>query len=673
MEIVNATTFFVKTCRLVLEDPDEGRPHVRELCELLPCLRESVSCTVCGGILADPLTPTDTACQHHVCRGCRGGKKSLRPSCSWCRDYSKYVENVALGSLIQCFRKFCVYLKTTPLYDELCSSSQNVGAKVVCDIVQEAVGLGSDAGAHRSRLGAKNAGRARVYNRPRLSNTHAGSTAGPKTQAAGRGGQDETHNQPHGRTRQSSITVDVEGSVNHTYQTTCARLRRPSRTSPRLRSLQAPPDDGMKEIPVRPGRSDGTSRLESAADTKMVQREPDLPVASKEESRDEHKAIWETLPSTTHSLLNSARPIGLLSSYSSEVIRPNACSVGVETKPNDLGEIRSTKGLPLNSVPKSEEPKSKQVYGKPMCQSSSILLKSPSHVSLGPMHMAQGTSRPIKISSMTSSTVSLSPASSVTFCPISVRTKTEPQTTTVVLGIPSSTNWVTSTHVQDRVNQVGLAFPAPTIRAKAVTSHQACQSNRATPVRRHTLIPQLLSTGCQGDSSSGSESNDPESPSKKEKKSKPRPKRKGCRCGNATTFPGKLTCCGQRCPCYVEHKACMECKCRGCRNPYRTGGKKVRPHIPPMENIQVHVPPSPPSKYSGTDDLEESGMDTDHDERKSFFLNQGEASWAFTPLMVENGSSTYLSLEGLTALEATDEDLVSSHHERVPEILSDIP
>lgn len=51
--------------------------------------------------------------------------------------------------------------------------------------------------------------------------------------------------------------------------------------------------------------------------------------------------------------------------------------------------------------------------------------------------------------------------------------------------------------------------------------------------------------------------------------------RRGCRCGNATATPGKLTCCGQRCPCYVESKACIECKCRGCRNPHTPDGNKV--------------------------------------------------------------------------------------------------
>lgn len=59
--------------------------------------------------------------------------------------------------------------------------------------------------------------------------------------------------------------------------------------------------------------------------------------------------------------------------------------------------------------------------------------------------------------------------------------------------------------------------------------------------------------------------------------------KKGCRCGNATATPGKLTCCGQRCPCYVESKACIECKCRGCRNPHTPDGGKV--DLPPYSYL----------------------------------------------------------------------------------------
>lgn len=45
-----------------------------------------------------------------------------------------------------------------------------------------------------------------------------------------------------------------------------------------------------------------------------------------------------------------------------------------------------------------------------------------------------------------------------------------------------------------------------------------------------------------------------------------------CRCGsgakkNEGRGPGNLTCLGQRCACYKEGKACVNCKCVGCKNP----------------------------------------------------------------------------------------------------------
>ena len=49
----------------------------------------------------------------------------------------------------------------------------------------------------------------------------------------------------------------------------------------------------------------------------------------------------------------------------------------------------------------------------------------------------------------------------------------------------------------------------------------------------------------------------------------------GCRCGMATANPGKLTCCGQRCPCYSMFKGCTdECKCKGCRNSRKADDSK---------------------------------------------------------------------------------------------------
>lgn len=84
---------------------------------------------------------------------------------------------------------------------------------------------------------------------------------------------------------------------------------------------------------------------------------------------------------------------------------------------------------------------------------------------------------------------------------------------------------------------------------------------------------------------------------------KAKAKKAGCRCGNATLCPGKLTCCGQRCPCYVDSLPCIDCKCKvrhdkliyqrciiylqGCRNPHLPGGGKVRPALPMLQNMKV--------------------------------------------------------------------------------------
>lgn len=39
-----------------------------------------------------------------------------------------------------------------------------------------------------------------------------------------------------------------------------------------------------------------------------------------------------------------------------------------------------------------------------------------------------------------------------------------------------------------------------------------------------------------------------------------------CKCGRGGTN-SRLTCLGQRCPCYIKKLPCIGCKCKGCRNP----------------------------------------------------------------------------------------------------------
>ncbi|KAG7274076.1 hypothetical protein CRUP_028783 [Coryphaenoides rupestris] len=66
-------------------------------------------------LLQDPIAPTDSSCQHYVCRGCKGQRMQLKPSCSWCKDYSRFQENRQLSLLVHCYKKLCLYIARSPL------------------------------------------------------------------------------------------------------------------------------------------------------------------------------------------------------------------------------------------------------------------------------------------------------------------------------------------------------------------------------------------------------------------------------------------------------------------------------------------------------------------------------------------------------------------------------
>lgn len=146
---MNATSLYVSTCRLVLQADVEDSSSWTDLFRLVPYLRQSLSCTVCGNLLIEPYTPTETNCQHHVCRSCKGGKKKLKPSCSWCKNYDKYVENVQLRILLQCYKKLCEYVTSTAIYRTIFVSSTSNGTSCdgsssLVDLIQEGAGFKDD-------------------------------------------------------------------------------------------------------------------------------------------------------------------------------------------------------------------------------------------------------------------------------------------------------------------------------------------------------------------------------------------------------------------------------------------------------------------------------------------------------------------------------------------------
>ena len=98
---MKATNYYVSLAKLVLQGDPDTPSTWQELCKMLLTLRNSLSCTVCDLLLVEPCSPEETSCEHHVCESCKGGVKTLKPTCSWCKDYTKYKENVTLRILIE--------------------------------------------------------------------------------------------------------------------------------------------------------------------------------------------------------------------------------------------------------------------------------------------------------------------------------------------------------------------------------------------------------------------------------------------------------------------------------------------------------------------------------------------------------------------------------------------
>lgn len=135
---MNALSLYVSTTKLALQSNLDDPGYLTDLCRLMPYLRQSLSCTVCGNLLIEPFTPTETNCQHHVCNSCKGGKKKLKPTCSWCKNYETYEENNQLRSTLQCYKELCEYLRTSHLYRVMSTST---GEGNITDLIDEGAGF----------------------------------------------------------------------------------------------------------------------------------------------------------------------------------------------------------------------------------------------------------------------------------------------------------------------------------------------------------------------------------------------------------------------------------------------------------------------------------------------------------------------------------------------------
>ncbi|XP_005090906.1 uncharacterized protein LOC101847469 [Aplysia californica] len=138
---MDAYNFYLSTFRYIMNADSSDKSTWCELFKYLPCLRQMLSCCVCGSIMLRPQGPTHGVCLHHVCLACVGGRMRLKPSCSWCKDHGHFVENKKLRVLILCFKKLCAYVSSSPLGAEISKTSVNgcgVEAECTLKILEEA-------------------------------------------------------------------------------------------------------------------------------------------------------------------------------------------------------------------------------------------------------------------------------------------------------------------------------------------------------------------------------------------------------------------------------------------------------------------------------------------------------------------------------------------------------
>jgi len=442
---MNATNYYVSTTRLVMQADPDNPATWQDLYRMLPTLRNSLSCTVCEYLLSEPYTPEETSCEHHVCKGCKGGVKKLRPTCSWCKDYSKYNENVQLRILIQNYKKLCGLVKITRMYNHILRNKDQ--GPMIRDIISESEG-------------ERNIRPMRV---------------------------DHIRNDSEEKEKDEGIEVKTEEGLGFSEEveeeivSECELVSLSCMAGEQGRGIDEPPDEIISSplSKMNMARRDNLTANHLSATVKVCLDE------NLEVSRDGIK----TEPFATENL--SVDPLVHTSSKLGHSFNK---TVNVKRKIKAEAFILD----PLKS--KTDFPHFRKLDSTPKALARRV---SSEHSLPGPIKVSRSSSGE------------------------NITLKVDPL-----------------------VNQSDET-DSPRLSSDPLL-----------------ISPYTLNTGVKIK------------------------RRAGCRCGNATLCPGKLTCCGQRCPCYVESGACIDCKCKGCRNPHRPGGGKVRPTLPPggMANIKVVYP-----------------------------------------------------------------------------------
>lgn len=458
MNPVNATALYVSACRSLLQcDPTDPETY-GGLFNVLPFFRDSLSCLVCGNLLQEPLAPKDSSCQHCVCKGCKGKKMLLKPSCSWCKDYEQFEENKQLQILIDCYRSLCE-----------CVS--------VCVMTEQ------------SALGVK------------------------------------------GYTEVKKMLEEVLGVKQEQEEFSSVK---DSAYVPRLKTET----DSENSADIKPTVSDKPSELETPE-----------PVSADEPLRSNSELHMSTVTvnavkckvsqdESTESVHLSAGNTSILENLKSD-ITSKEMSCELTKSAAELCQHSQTSGALTPGHP-------------PQPQTGLTCLAA--------AHRKVRLSRKRSRSESDRETLQPLPITSLIQGPSVAATA--PSKTAFEMKAPSPPAVVVTNGGVLKVNKAMLdSTKNIQINTDLANKKVQVKSKAAVPKAKGKAKDRLLSASVL-----------PGQPPKVVYKKTQ--EKKGCKCGRATQNPSVLTCRGQRCPCYSNRKACLDCICRGCQNSYMANGEK---------------------------------------------------------------------------------------------------
>ncbi|GAA6213290.1 E3 ubiquitin-protein ligase MSL2-like [Lates japonicus] len=538
MNPVNATALYVSASRAVLQcDPRQPNTFA-EMYKLLPFFRQSLACLVCGKLLQDPISPSHSECQHYVCLGCKGQKMQIRPSCGRCKDSSCFQENKQLSLLVQCYRKLCLYVTHSPLLQLV--SSHVGGSPEVMALLEEVLM------SHEEEMETEDLSLVQEDVNPSapesLTPTEAPPvpaelSAVPQSSSSGppcSNGPQECNGEVLEDLDPSSPELEVCELVEEQPQTGlsvsstgCGGLELSLTTGPLA------PTPGTV-CSLRDGES--SSRELEEGEVLLLSVEEVLQTLDPlQPSRDSPHTHPDRTHSHTHIATDRAHAqmyIQLDAAHNYTQIQTDrtntVASHGAHIHTSSFDPPPTSKPPPVRLNRKRSRSESDREKVKPL-PITSILQGSSSHVHTpNPSHTLH-TQPPAPSLTVPAHTYSSLPN-----------------------GAPPKPSRPAPNHSKGARKHVDPGPKKPHTKARSSGGSKTKDRSKDQRLMSGCLVPPA-----------------PVRPPYKKPVEK-----KGCKCGRATQNPSVLTCRGQRCPCYSNRKACLDCICRGCQNSYMANGEK---------------------------------------------------------------------------------------------------